>query len=325
MEHRRLRSDTVVSLLAKRITVFLEQVGIGIVILDRGGGGPVFQLRRVRAHGKQVDVRQLAIGFSVIRVADLRELVVLVGPWLVGNVGSGETGMVEVLGGRHGGVPVRAVARDQFDAVPVTVPGQHVPLFRGDQCAVRDDPVESAGTVCFDKLFSNRLLTRTDPRSDSNPVAGKVLVRIGRFDDRSQRGLNNCFQDDGGFGAGCRLGLVRQIDGVLAQRFQRVVPVAVRQRSTWEELVVFHSVEQLPRNDESNRQPGFRRQAGNVVQRRFLIDQTVLPRFLCDEMCESAAIRLAHGNHGLIVHRVAWTEPDDGRFGWIVDGGRPEH
>ena len=42
-------------------------------------------------------------------------------------------------------------------------------------------------------------------------------------------------------------------------------------------------------------------------------------------MGKSAAVRLADGNNGLIAHSVFWTEPDDGRFGRIVDGRRPEH
>ena len=79
-------------------------------------------------------------------------------------------------------------------------------------------------------------------------------------------------QNDGGFGAGRRLGFGFQMDVVLAQRFDRIVPVGVRKRIVWAELPVFHSVEQSPRNDELNRQLGFRRQAGNVVQRSVLIE-----------------------------------------------------
>ena len=55
------------------------------------------------------------------------------------------------------------------------------------------------------------------------------------------------------------------------------------------------------------------------------IDQTVLPRLLRDEVGKSAAVRLADGNNGLIAHSVFGTEPDDGRFGRMVDGRRPEH
>ncbi len=72
--------------------------------------------------------------------------------------------------------------------------------------AVGNDPVESAGTVRFDKILPDRLLTRADPRSNSNPVTGQVLVRIGRFNGGSQRGLNGPAQDDGGCSAGGRLG-----------------------------------------------------------------------------------------------------------------------
>ena len=266
-----------VELFAEIFAVTAVNVRVDVVILDRGGPGPVFQLRVVGVHRQEVDIRDFA-GRVGVPLRRRGEFVVSVGTGLVDDIMPAVIRPIAIFGGRSFRVLKAAVVDVNLDAAS----RRRLQEFLRRNARHRDQKVESAIGVSPHIFVVKVAGSEVPPSADSEPFAPEISGVEGRIDPNAEEAFDRLRDANRRLRPGRRRFERRfqagNVDAEFRRAFAKRRLLRVGRRRVRAERGFLVDGEKAASDGESNRP--LVRTPGDVGQRRGLLrnGQAIRPR-----------------------------------------------